>query len=389
MESTAATPNEKPPYICKNCGGTLTFSPETGNLTCQYCQSEVDIEIPRGEIVENDYDRWSEEFKASSQGEGGAEEKSDSTEAFPGDDESNKVLEISCTQCGATTTFDPSILSQLCPFCGSALTASDAHLATFWEPNYIIPFAISQRGCGKIFEKWARKSWLAPETFRKRSQLSDHRFSGVYLPYWTYDADVEADYSGLRGDREYYEDSDGTRKSRMEWTSVSGTVYESFDDVLVPAVESISRDILSKASDWDQEDYKIYTPHYLAGFQTQIYSIDFVAGFEYAYEIMDDSMRALAKRDIGGDSQKITSLNMEISNRTFKLLVLPFWISSYRYKEKVYQVVINGRSGKIYGKKPTSWIKVTILVILSLVLLIFLWYWMGLDGEDALEMLFY
>ena len=85
---------------------------------------------------------------------------------------------------------------------------------------------------------------------------------------------------------------------------------------------------------------------------------------------MEEATRNLIRRDIGGDEQRIHAMDMELEDKKFKLLVLPFWVSSFRYKNKVYQVVVNGMTGKVYGKFPLSFWKIFFFTLLMIALLV-------------------
>lgn len=348
-------------FQCTSCGGQMQYSPETGKLRCLYCEEEIPIPHTEGEIIENDYDAWVEREQRLPFYTHGVQ-TSKTTEFETRDNGTTGVLEVTCSQCGATTTFDPHIQAQKCPFCDTPLEATSAHLANFWEPNYVIPFHFSQKKCGLVFKKWIRKKWFAPNSARKL-EIASNRFKGTYLPYWTYDAQMSAEYVGERGEHYLERDSKGNTHTRTRWYSVSGRVANFFDDVLIPATDSIDRRILTEAKDWKVEDYKTYNPAYFAGFVTQIYTVDFVQGFEYAQQLIEEETRELVLRDIGGDEQRIHSLDITLDDKKFKLLVLPFWVTSYRYKNKLYQVVVNGMSGRVYGKAPVSVWKVLLLIL--------------------------
>jgi hypothetical protein len=55
---------------------------------------------------------------------------------------------------------------------------------------------------------------------------------------------------------------------------------------------------------------------------------------------------------------------------TFKHILLPVWLSAYRFKEKVYRFLVNARTGEVQGERPWSAWKITgtIVVILLLIL---------------------
>ena len=78
------------------------------------------------------------------------------------------------------------------------------------------------------------------------------------------------------------------------------------------------------------------------------------------------------------DSIATTNGNLVIhpvfSGRTFKHVLVPIWLLVYTYGHTTYQVVINGFTGRIAGKRPYSWVKIFFAVMLALfVLIIFLW----------------
>ena len=79
---------------------------------------------------------------------------------------------------------------------------------------------------------------------------------------------------------------------------------------------------------------------------------------------MDPTIRSLIRRDIGGDEQRIISMNTSYDEITFKHLLLPVYVSAYRYKNKLYQFLVNGRTGEVQGQQPYSWIKITLTILL-------------------------
>ena len=78
---------------------------------------------------------------------------------------------------------------------------------------------------------------------------------------------------------------------------------------------------------------------------------------------MDVDIRSFVRRDIGGDEQRIHSVRTQHDNVTFKHILLPVWISTYRYSNKPYRFLINGRTGEVQGERPWSWAKILILVL--------------------------
>jgi hypothetical protein len=75
------------------------------------------------------------------------------------------------------------------------------------------------------------------------------------------------------------------------------------------------------------------------------------------------------RRDIGGDEQRIHSVDTDYYNVTFKHILLPLWICAYRYQDRVYRILINGCTGEVAGERPWSWIKITLFVLLILAII--------------------
>ncbi|HRA24683.1 MAG TPA: hypothetical protein PLK52_14030, partial [Usitatibacteraceae bacterium] len=76
------------------------------------------------------------------------------------------------------------------------------------------------------------------------------------------------------------------------------------------------------------------------------------------------------RRDIGGDQQRIHSVSTRYSGVKFKHVLLPVWISAYRYRDKAYRFLINGQTGEVSGESPKSWWKIAAIALGALILLI-------------------
>lgn len=341
---------------CSNCGAELKFAPGTVNLKCEFCNAENVIEVDEKAQAEahKEYDFHSYLSATAQQAE---------------------VMEVStvqCGNCGAKSTFDPNLVSDHCDFCGSPLVSSEAEQSSIIKPQAVIPFVISSEQGQELYKKWLRKLWFAPNKLKKYARQTEP-LAGMYVPYWTYDSDTFSNYTGQRGDNytetETYQDNGETKTrtvTKTRWTFVSGSVSRFFDDVAVPASDSLPRKYVDRLEPWDFSQLKGYDNRYFRGYKAETYQVDLEAGFDIAKDKMERVIRQDVRRDIGGDKQRISSLNTKYSSITFKHIMLPIWISAYRYKEKSYRFLINGQTGKVQGERPWSWIKITLAVLLAL-----------------------
>lgn len=339
-------------FPCAQCGAKLEFKPGTDSLTCPYCAHENRIEVSTDAIEEIDFRAVLAQLEE--------EEAHD------------EVHVVRCDACGAETTFDPNVTAAACAFCGSNIVAQ-ARSRRRITPKALLPFAIDRRKGLRLFDEWLKGLWFAPSALRKMAHHDD-RLSGVYVPYWTYDSETTSDYVGERGedywDTETYTTVENGRTvtrtrqvRRTRWYPARGRVYDSFDDVLVMASRSLPQKLADRLEPWDLENLVPYKDDYLAGLKAESYQIDLAEGFEIAERKMEVVIRRTVRRDIGGDHQRIHSLSIRHDDVTFKHLLLPIWISSYRYGDKVYRFVINGRTGEVQGERPYSFWKIFFLVV--------------------------
>lgn len=339
---------------CGNCAGKLKYKPGTDFLICEFCNTKNVIEVSNEAVEELDFEKYLN--------------KTINTEK-----DTEEVRTFDCESCGAKTGIDDNIVSSECPFCGSRYVVKQESCTRIIKPKSLLPFKISQKEALASFKKWLNKLWFAPPKLKKFAKQAE-KLNGIYIPFWTYDSDTTTNYVGKRGinytETKTFTDSKGKTKTRTvtktRWYSVSGTVKIFFDDVLIVASDSLSKKKVDKLEPWDFENLVPYEPKFLSGFRAEKYKTELKEGFDEAKKKMDPQIRNAIRRDIGGDKQQILSANTNYSNITFKHMLLPIWISAYRFKDKVYRFLVNARTGEVQGERPWCWWKIAIAVILGL-----------------------
>jgi transcription elongation factor Elf1 len=359
-------------FPCKQCGAVIKYAPGTDLLVCQYCGTENQIEHRTGVIEEYDL---KEALKRVT------ETRTDAA-----------VPTIHCDECGAGFQFEAKIHAGECPFCGTPIVTATTEIKPI-QPKSLLPFSIDEPVARQRFKSWIAGLWFAPNAVKKYAR-SDTKLTGVYLPYWTFDSDTVTAYSGERGDVYYVREAvQVVRNNRVvtemrevpkiRWTPVSGQVGRFFDDVLVGASSSLPRKILDALQPWDLYALIPYDENYLSGFRSEYYQVELAEGFDHARQIMDDQIYRDICHDIGGDHQRIHHVETRHSRTTYKHCLLPVWSAAFRYKDKSYRFVINGRSGKVQGERPYSFWKITFAVLASLTLAAGIYYY--LDKSGALQ----
>jgi predicted RNA-binding Zn-ribbon protein involved in translation (DUF1610 family) len=351
---------------CRQCGAQLAFRPGAGRLVCPFCGAENEIE-GAGQAV----GPWGERTGADTGIKELDYEKAlaDLLEAA----EMEETAAIRCPGCGAEISFDPTTLADQCPFCATPLARSGSQPHRHPKPQGVLPFALEGREARERMRRWLGSRWFAPGGLRKFAEAG-RPLAGVYLPHYTYDAVGEADYAGQRGDAYFVTrtrivngKSQAYQERRIRWRPVAGHVRHVFDDVLVPASDSLAGEAEYGGRSWDLAALEPYRPEFLAGFRAEAPQRALDQGYAKAQAVMEQVLVRDVKFDIGGDAQQVTSMRARYSDVTFKHVLLPVWLASYRWRNKAYQVVVNGRTGAVSGERPYSGWKIAVAVVLALV----------------------
>ncbi len=145
------------------------------------------------------------------------------------------------------------------------------------------------------------------------------------------------------------------------------------DDTLIKASGQKTGVIPQKIARWNLQLLKPFDNSYLAGFVTEKYTIPLLDGHTESNKVAEQIADSWVRRDIGGDTQQVSSMKMKLTEETFKHILLPVYISTYKFKGKRYNFFVNGQSGVISGERPYSFWKIFFLV-LAIILAIALIY---------------
>ena len=146
---------------------------------------------------------------------------------------------------------------------------------------------------------------------------------------------------------------------------------KSFDDVLVVASRSLPETHADGLRPWDLEKLVPYRDEFVSGFGAETYQVRLPDAYEKAKTEMAALIREAVARDIGGDRQQIQSVETAYADTTFKHILLPIWISSYRFGDKTFRYLVNARTGEVQGERPSHLIKIALAVLATCVVVAF------------------
>ncbi len=345
-------------FPCAQCGAALEYAPGTEVLRCGHCGHENRIVAMATPILEQDFRQTLRTLAETAT--------------------THDSVAVHCDSCGASYRFDGPTHSGLCPFCGApAVARTEQHRQL--QPQALLPFRITRDQARTVFRQWLGQLWFAPSRLKDYAR-NDVSLTGMYVPYWTYDANTTTRYQGERGDDYQVQESyraveDGREVERIRtitktrWTSAAGVVSRIFDDVLVLASSSLPRAVTERLEPWDLANLTPYQEGYLSGFRAEMYQLELDQGFERACTLMAPVIRRDIESDIGGDHQRIHAADTRYSDIRFKHILLPVWVSAFRFREKVYRFVVNGRTGEVQGERPYSPWKLAFAILLAALLI--------------------
>ncbi len=346
-------------FSCPACGAEAHWNPGKQALICPFCgtTSPAHTELSAtGEEVIREHDLAAALRAIPDSARGWQAQKT----------------AVKCQSCQAISVFDPERVGQRCDFCGSASLVPYEEIKAVLRPESLLPMKVSESHVREAIRQWYGSRWFAPNKL-KRAALTD-TVKGLYIPYWTFDAQVHAEWTAQSGYYYYVSESvrgaDGkltTRQVRkVRWTPSAGAVDHFFNDELVCASRGIHADLLARVEPFPTNDLAPYRAGYLSGWVVERYQLDLVAAAQHAQTTMTQKITALCTRAVPGDTHRNLHVAADFSGQTFKHILVPVWLLSYHYGPREYQVVINGYSGKIAGQYPKSWAKILLAVVAAL-----------------------
>lgn len=339
-------------YRCENCGGIMEFDVKTQTLKCPNCETSIQIENDTSSIVEHDLTL-------------------DSKRIVKATEKESKTME--CSGCGASIEIGPNDTAAKCPYCDSSYVLAERQEETI-IPDGVIPFKLDKNQVLLDFRKWMGKRWLAPNELKKLYQHGG--FRGIYIPYWTFDAQAECNYTADGGKERQvkYKDKEGNEKTKTEvdWYPTSGHISNFFDDVQIPASSVHEKKFFDGIMPFNLKDISSYSPKYISGNLSENYSVSLEDGHKEAVSKMDSQLKSMASDNVLKRYDRVRDVRIRprYSNETYKYLLLPVYSVAYNYKNKVYNVMINGQTGKIKGEYPYSKVKIIVLVIILIILVV-------------------
>ncbi len=290
-----------------------------------------------------------------------------------------KVLQ--CKTCGAEVATDPNQRSYVCPFCDSTYVVEiPAEQSGRQRPEFVIGFAITPDQAQENFREWLKANrWYRPGDLAVAS-LAD-KLKGVYLPFWAFTMLAQSDWQAQIGEHwyrtEHYTTTDSkgnvqhhTRQvQETEWWPLSGRHHRYCYGYLVSASRGLPQDQSLRIQPFNLPALKRYEPYFLAGWLAEEYSVGRDEALALCRAEYCRQEQGRIASFLPGDTHRSLSVETDFSHEGSDLCLLPIYILSYRYQDKVYRFLINGQTGRFAGDKPVSGTRIGIAVSVALAII--------------------
>jgi predicted RNA-binding Zn-ribbon protein involved in translation (DUF1610 family) len=351
IELYAPAPQKKPDeetrsFKCPACGGVIAYSAAQRQLTCPYCGDTQAIETEEvgQQAAESEFTLESLQQARYGWGE--------------------TRRELVCESCGAAVAIAPDALTSTCAFCGSNRVHARDVTGEMLRPTALVPFGVDKERCQAQVREWLGQGWMHPRELREVKALRE--LAGVYLPFWTFDTRITADWKAEVGTtRTVYYHSGGKRHTRtvIDWHWRSGRVHMPINDHHVAGTAKVSRIVLNKVLPFDLNGLVEYEPGYLAGWQAKGYDVALQEAWEAGKAELREQARRACYRDTGSSHVRNMRMTADFADERWRYILLPVCLAAYHFDERTFQVMVNGQTGKVAGQKPVAWLKVWLAIL--------------------------
>ena len=333
-------------YVCPNCNGPLKFNPDKQMFTCEYCFSEFTPQQVQAQNAGKEQRETYDEREVNRYEQNQAQAQAQGYDA--GDD---YPVSYVCPSCGAEIVTTSTTAATTCFYCDNPVVLG-GRLSGQFNPDRVIPFALSKENAVNRFLEMCGKKKFLPKGFTNKDHVDKMR--GVYFPYWFCDQQKSALLTATgkiirtwrSGNKEYTE-------TKVYHVVRGGSVI--INNVFERALQSEKREMLQSVHPYDLSKATPFAMSYLSGFEAEkrdLEKADVQPAVEqrmhnYAEQVLKNTMEGYDTIDTESFSEQT-----ELEAWTYDLL--PVWVLTYKFNDKILPFAINGQTGKAYGELPVA-----------------------------------
>ena len=336
-------------YACPNCGANIAYDVSAGGIACEYCGYIAPVKAVKVGKRAEEFEFTLETISQSTRGWGTA----------------RQVLH--CESCGGQLSIPEGTVSTTCPFCASNQVNVTASPEESLRPRFLIPFKVKPEQTQKLAKTWLGKGWFHPNALSANTFIS--QFTGIYLPFWTFDTKVTAHWRAQVGYEKTVRHYNASTKkwetrTKIDWRWEDGNVQINIDDHLVPGStrRHISHRILEQLYPYHMKGLVAYEPDYLAGWRAQAYETTLTEAWESGKSAIRERAKEACYQDIPTQHVRNFSMSADFQDESWRYILLPVYLTAYKYEDDTFQMMVNGQTGVVAGQKPVAWWKIWLAI---------------------------
>lgn len=329
-------------YQCPNCGAPIYFSPTDSEIKCDYCGSQFEVAV-----IEKLYQ---DKIQAKNT-QGKTLNWQDATPSDAWEAHETEGLQVyHCQSCGAEIVADEDTIATSCVYCGNP-TILSGRLEGVLKPQYIIPFKIPKEEAIQALKKFYKGKRLLPKAFSKENHIQE--IKGVYVPFWLYDATVQAKmvYDATKSHR--------TRASHNEIVRTSHYRVEregsfSFEKIPADASTKMPDEYMDAIEPYRYEALEPFARAYLPGFLAEKYNVDAEACMTRINDRIINTAERVFRDALDYEEATLTNSDIQLEDKKVSYALLPVWLLNTQWHGKNYLFAMNGQTGRLIGDLPIS-----------------------------------
>lgn len=264
-------------------------------------------------------------------------------------EESEALNTYICQSCGGELMCDANTAATTCPYCDNPVVLSQ-RVAGALRPDLVIPFQLDKEAAKAALLRHYKGKPLLPKCFKDENRLE--KLQGVYVPFWLFDADADADVH-FRGTKvRTWMDSNYTYTQTRHY-SIHRRGAVAFRGVPVDGSNKMANDLMESIEPYDLSKAVDFETAYLAGFLADKYDVDADTAAPRANErIRTSAVQAMESTVVGYSTLTAQNTNIRLENSHVRYALFPVWMLSTRYRDTDYIFAMNGQTGKMVGNLP-------------------------------------
>lgn len=325
-------------YKCPCCGGAIEFNTEVQKMKCPFCDTEFDMET----LKEND-----ESLNAADK-EDSMDWETQAGQAWT-DGETDNMRVYVCKSCGGEIVGDENTAATKCPYCDSPVVMMGQFTGSL-KPDYIIPFKYDKKAAKEGLKKHLKGKFLLPKVFKTENHIDEVK--GVYVPFWLFDADVDADCRYHATRVRTWSDSNYNYTETSHY-AIHRAGQIAFDLVPVDGSSQMPDDLMESVEPFNFDEAVDFQTAYMAGFLADKYDVDAEQSVDRANQRIKESTEDEFRKTVVGYTTVTTeSSSVRLSNGKTQYAMYPVWTLNTTYKDEKYLFAMNGQTGKFVGNLP-------------------------------------